>query len=209
MAAAWEIIAQRDSCEEPVPHLLSQSVRPRRRPGLPSVPGRAGSLLLFRCADANSAARTSSGPKVLETTVIRRVSLSLYGETPRLRRRLMMHLGATFSSAPGGLTSMQHSPAGDTFQSAHDVIQKSLHLTRLCTNQECHKPATTASLPLQQGPPRQAPINTHFLTSVMFLTIYESSTNQRLFQLGLAGRLLHKCLPDASESESSLLGSWP
>lgn len=90
-----------------------QSVRPRRRPGLPSVSGRAGSLVLFRSAYANAAARTKSRRKVLEITVIRRVLLSFYGETPpphlRWRRRLMMHLGATFSSAPGDLTSMQQS----------------------------------------------------------------------------------------------------
>lgn len=97
LAAVPGIIAEPDSSEEPVPHLAGprQSVRPRRRPGLPSVSGRAGSLALFGTAYANAAARTKSRQKVLEITVIRGVSLSFYGETPHLRRlqRLMMHLG--------------------------------------------------------------------------------------------------------------------
>lgn len=112
LAAVPGIIAEPDSSEEPVPHLAGprQSVRPRRRPGLPSVSGRVGSLVLFGTAYANAAARTKSRQKVLEITVIRGVSLSFYGETPHLRRlqRLMMHLGATFSSPPGDPTSMQH-----------------------------------------------------------------------------------------------------
>lgn len=109
LAAAREIIAEPDSPEEPVPTSPGprQSVGPRRRHGLPSDSGRAGSLVLFRSPYANTAARTKSWAKVLAITVIRRVSLSFYSETRQ--QRLMMHLRATFSSPPGDLTSMLHS----------------------------------------------------------------------------------------------------
>lgn len=102
VASDWppeqEIIAEPDSCEEPVSHLAGprQSVGPRWRPRLPSDSGRAGSLALFRFAYANAAARTESRQKVLEITVIRRVLLSFYGDTPHFA------LAAAADDAPGG-----------------------------------------------------------------------------------------------------------